>query len=259
MQVVGNGFLARYLRPISDRFPEVLAVAAGVSAAADTAQAGFDREVALVHRLIDVCRADGRKLLFFSTAATGMYSIPGPLGTEDGPVRPSTAYGRHKLALEAVLADSGVDHLVLRLGHVVGHRQPPHQLVPSMVRQVLSGEVTLYRGARRDLIDVLDVVTVVDHLLAAGVNGTVVNVVSGVQNRIEDIVDRIERLAGTRAVRRYGELCQTQLVSTERLVSLVPAVAGMGFDERYFERVLDAYVPGYLLAARSAEVAPAVG
>lgn len=242
MDIVGNGFLARNLEPISAAHPRVVVAAAGVSAATGTAEAEFAREAEFVYGLVRRCARQDRKLLFFSTASTGMYSVPGEAGREDGPVFPATPYGRHKLALEGVLAAASIDYLVLRLGHVVGPEQPAHQLLPAMVAQVRSGLVRLHRGAQRDLIDVADVVTIADRLLAIGANRTVVNVASGVPVPIDDIIDHIEARLGLRAVREYVKDAHNQPVSTAKLRRLVPDTAAMGFSEGYYRRVLDRYV-----------------
>jgi nucleoside-diphosphate-sugar epimerase len=245
MDVIGRGFLAANLSPIAGAHPAVVAMAAGVSAAGGTSQEAFAREAALLYRLIHRCARAGERLVFFSTASTGMYSVPGEPGHEDAPVFPATPYGRHKLALEAVLKASPVDYLVLRLGHVVGPAQPAHQLLPSMVRQVESGTVRLFRGARRDLIDIVDVVTIVDRLLATDIRRAVVNVASGAAPRIDEIVDHLELLLGVTAVREYTDAIGNQRVSTERLRALVPDVDRMGFDREYYRRLLNRYVPTY--------------
>ncbi|UKY51778.1 NAD-dependent epimerase/dehydratase family protein [Streptomyces inhibens] len=245
MEIVGQGFLARNLRPIASAHSGVVVAAAGVSAAGGTSEEAFAREAGLLYELIHRCKEKGHRLVFFSTASTGMYSTPGEPGREDGPVFPATPYGRHKLALEAVLAASAVDYLILRLGHVVGAAQPPHQLLPAMVRQVMSGRVRLFRGARRDLIDIDDVVTIVDRLLATGVNRTVVNVLSGAAPQIDEIIDDIEAILGRSTQRTYTATGGNQQVSTVRLRRLVGDVAGMGFDKDYYRRVLAKYVPSY--------------
>lgn len=249
MDIVGRGFLAANLRQIAPAHPGVVVAAAGVSAASGVSEEAFAREARLLYELIHRCTDSGERLVFFSTASTGMYSVPGRPGREDGPVFPATPYGRHKLALEAALTSSRAHYLILRLGHVVGPAQPPHQLLPSMVRQVESGLVQLFRGARRDLIDIADVVTIVDRLLAAGVDRTVVNVASGTAPRIDQIVDRIELVLGREAVRTYSGTVGGQGVSTERLRRLVPDVALMGFDEDYHRQLLDRYVPCYVTRA----------
>lgn len=244
VDIIGHGFLAGHLRGIAGAHPDVVVIAAGVSAASWTSAEQFDREAALLASVLDRCRETGERLVFFSTASTGMYGAPGGCGREDEPVEPRTPYGRHKLGLEQRIRESTVDHLVLRLAHVAGPDQPPHQLLPSLASQVLAGEVRLHRGARRDVIDVADVVAVVDRLLTAAVSRAVVNVATGYAVPVEDLVTGIEARLGTRARRIVVDTPpMNHLVSIGKLRRLVPAVAAMGFGPHYYEHVLDRYVP----------------
>lgn len=241
---MGSGFLAGNLATLATSHPGVVVAAFGVSVASGIPEADFAREATRLYDLISRCERQGEKLVFFSTASAAMYSVPGEAGTEDGPVFPTTAYGRHNLALEAVLAASRIDHLVLRLAHVVGPAQHANMLVPSLVRQIRSGAVRLYRGAWRDLIDVADVVTVVDRLLAAGVSRTVVNVASGTAVPVERLVDHLEAELGVRAEREYASVVANQPVSVARLHSLVPEIARIGRDD-YYRQVLSKYLWEY--------------
>jgi NDP-hexose 4-ketoreductase len=246
MEIVGNGFLAHNLRPVADAHPGVVVLAAGVSAASNTSQEQFAREGALLRDTIARCRADSTKLLFFSTASTGMYGAPGCRGREDEPVLPCSPYGQHKLSLEAVVRQSAVDHLVLRLGHVAGPRQPPHQLLPSLARQIRRGSIRVHRTAHRDLIDIAHVTKAVAWLLSAGVSGEVVNVASGFAVPVEAIVSHIEARFGRPASREYVDGAGNHDISTEKLLRLAPEAAGMGFGPDYYKNVLDKYVDQYL-------------
>ncbi|MFF4585017.1 NAD-dependent epimerase/dehydratase family protein [Streptomyces sp. NPDC001388] len=245
MKIVGTGFLAGALAPLEGAFPDVVAVAAGVSGTGDIPGRAYAREAELVHRLLRECLREGRKLLFLSTASAAMYSDPHEPGRESGPVFPVNAYGRHKLGLEAVVAASGADHLILRLSHVVGPGQPPHQLLPALVRQLRSGRVRVHRGAWRDLVDVADVVTAVDRLVARGTSRTVVNVASGAAVPVELIVDHLAAGLGVSAVREYADRPQPHRVCVDRLHRLVPELASRPADEEYARRVLDAHLPAY--------------
>ncbi|MEU4349615.1 NAD-dependent epimerase/dehydratase family protein [Streptomyces sp. NPDC023838] len=242
MDVIGTGFLAGHLSTIADAHPGVVVAAAGVSAAQHTSAASFRRETALVDDLVRRCARSGERLVFFSTASSGLYTRPGQPGTEDGPVWPTTPYGRHKHALEQRLAASGIDCLTLRLGHVVGPDQPPHQLLPALTAQVRSGRVRIFPGSRRDLIDVTDVVTIIDALLCAGTSRTTVNVASGCAVPIERIVRHIEARLGTAAHWDHGSPAVTQDISTAKLRGLVPRVDHMAFGPDYYRRVLDKYL-----------------
>ncbi|GGO97764.1 NAD-dependent epimerase/dehydratase family protein [Wenjunlia tyrosinilytica] len=257
MQIIGNGFLGHNLADaFAERFPEVTAFAAGVSSTAGTASADFDREAHLLYEVLRKCREEHRSLLFFSTASAAMYGASaavygasGTSGIEDGPVQPPSVYGRHKLALESVVRSSGVEHLILRLSHVVGRHQRSHQLLPALVHQVMTGAVTVHQGAHRDLLDVRDLVHAVGRLLDDGVRGRVVNVASGAPQPVEAIVDGIERRLGARAqrVNRPGPTAVTR-ASTRRLRLLVPDLDTGRTPAEYLDRVLDAYLPSYASA-----------
>jgi nucleoside-diphosphate-sugar epimerase len=246
MEIIGHGFLARHLTGIAAAHPGVVILAAGVSAASGTPAAEFDREAALLERVIARCVASGERLVFFSTASTGMYGAMGR-GAEDEAVDPCTPYGHHKWRLEQAVRDCGAEHLIVRLAHVAGPGQPPHQLLPALLSQVLGGEVRLRDGARRDIIDIVDAVAILDRLLSAGISGDVVNIATGWAIPVERIVDRIEASLppGRRAARRtlIATPPLNHLVSTDKLRRLVPETADMGFGEHYYEAVIDRYIP----------------
>jgi nucleoside-diphosphate-sugar epimerase len=245
MDVVGDGFLASHLREhFGDRYPRVTAAAAGVTRTTSATPAEFDREAKLVYGLLRRCRVEKRMLVFFSTASFAMYGTGDEPALETGPLYPPAAYGRHKLALEACVRASGVDHLILRLSHVVGRHRQRHQLLPSLVDQVLGGTVTVYRGARRDLLDAGDFCYVLDRLLGDGHRDLVLNVASGVPQPIEQVVDGVERRLGTRAkrLRMPGHAWHTH-PSIDRLCALLPEFRRERVGPDYLDRVLDAHLP----------------
>ncbi|WP_327371092.1 NAD-dependent epimerase/dehydratase family protein [Streptomyces sp. NBC_01217] len=242
MDIVGTGFLARSLRPLAGRHPGIVALAAGESRTSGASDVDYAREAALLRDVAKQCAADGQRLLFFSTAATGLYGLAEGPGREDTPVTPASPYGAHKLALEEQLRDSGVDYLILRLAHLVGPHGRHHQLIPTLVRQVRAGEVALHRGAARDLIGVRDMLTITDRLLAAGVRADTVNVASGFAAPVEDIVDHLAHALRLVPRKKYVDTGVGYAISTEKLHALVPHVADLGFDSDYYRRVLNDFI-----------------
>ncbi|MGW0555418.1 hypothetical protein ACWDZ6_14585 [Streptomyces sp. NPDC002926] len=76
MDIAGTGFLARNLRPPVGRYPDTVALAAGVSRASGTSDAYVTREAAPPREVAKRCVAGGQRLLFLPTAAAGMYGPP---------------------------------------------------------------------------------------------------------------------------------------------------------------------------------------
>ncbi|WP_067499013.1 NAD(P)-dependent oxidoreductase [Actinoplanes sp. TFC3] len=191
MDIVGNGFLARNLAGLAGRHRGVVAIAAGASSTAATGPE-LDREADLVAAVVRECRQDRRTVIFFSTASHALYGSTRSPARENGPVCPASAFGRHKLRIEHLIAGSGVAWLILRLSHAAGPYQRSHQFFPAMVHAVQSGSVLVHRHAARDLIDVADVVRVVDALVQAGVSGEVINIATGRPYPVLDVVAALE-------------------------------------------------------------------
>ena len=93
--------------------------------------------------------------------------------------------------------DSGARYLVLRLPNIVGPGGHPHQLIPSLVAQVLDGSVVTMTDATRDLLDVEDLVSTVAALLRRGVYNRILNVASGVSTPVSRLVEVIAGVLGT--------------------------------------------------------------
>ncbi|MFD7028395.1 NAD-dependent epimerase/dehydratase family protein [Streptomyces sp. NPDC059917] len=245
MEIVGNGFIARNLAGVGERHPHATVLAAGVSSTSVLAEAEFAREAALVEEVTHRCRADGRLVVFLSSASHALYDTGDTAMAEDVELSPTSPYGRQKLRLEHIVAESGAPWLILRVSHAMGRWQRPHQLLPAFVQQVRSGSVRLYQGAHRDLIDAADVTRVVDGLLAQDVDNEVVNVASGRPLPIEAVIHGIEKRLGLSARHEIvdGPVSLTR-VSVEKLCKLLPEMRSVT-DADYLDRMLDRYVPYY--------------
>jgi nucleoside-diphosphate-sugar epimerase len=242
MQIVGSGLIARGFERFRDDFPDALLYASGVSRSTGAGQPEFQREADLLYAALRKCRADGRRIVYFSTASVHLYGRSESLGEEDRPIEPCTAYGRHKAAMEMVIRMSGADHLILRLSEVVGAGQRGHQLLPSLAGQVAEGRVTVYRGAWRDIIDVDDVASIAAELLAAGITRETLNVASGHSVSAEDIVDHLARLSARAIERDYvdtpADRCR---ISTAKLSRSLPAGSVDRFSPTYYRSVIEKY------------------
>ncbi|THA82870.1 NAD-dependent epimerase/dehydratase family protein [Streptomyces sp. A0592] len=247
MEIIGNGFLARHLAPLSAGHPKVTVLAAGVPTH-PLPDAEHRREAALVEDAVRDCLRRDRMLVFFSTVS--MYGGPGGAGDEDGPEVASTRYGQHKLDLERLVKASGVRHLVLRLGYVLGPDEPGFRLLTALVTQVLAGRVRVQRGARRDMVHVADFTTVVDALLRTGVCDETVNVASGDCVEVADVVRHLERRLGVTAQWQVTDDSIEHCPSVRKLRRLVPGLERLGFGPGYHRSAIDRY----LAATRPADV-----
>jgi len=129
-----------------------------------------------------------RTLVYFGTCA--VYD----------PEAQHSSYVTHKKAMEAIVAKQA-RHLILRLPNVVGRTPNPHTLLNYLYARISRSErITIWENARRNLIDVDDVVRIAEWLLNEGDTSGIVNVAAPFDYSIAEIVAEFERILGKPAV-----------------------------------------------------------
>jgi UDP-glucose 4-epimerase len=153
-------------------------------------------------------------------------------------MRPASPYAVSKLASEyyvhAVGALWKIESVVLRIFNAYGARQPlppSHApVIPRFLRQAFTGgSIVIFENGRqsRDFVYIDDVVrALVTAATASGVNQRVINIGSGVEVTINELVDEIERVLGKRVHRITN---QDEAGGVSRLVADV-SLAGKLLD-----------------------------
>ena len=153
----------------------------------------------------------GARLLLVSSAeAYGVIPEHQQPISEDRPLRPTNPYASSKAAAEMAAlqaGSSGAEVVVARSFNHTGPGQDLRFALPSFARQlaaIRAGEAEpLLRvgnlSARRDMLDVRDVVRAYIRLVEAGEPGGVYNVCSGQAHSMAEAVDELVDLSGTRA------------------------------------------------------------
>jgi UDP-glucose 4-epimerase len=174
---------------------------------------GFDAEVNVVGSVntLEAARAAGAHLVFASTGGAIYGSVAEP-ADEGSALLPVSAYGLAKRSAE-VYVDGwnrifGTRHVVLRFANVYGPRQSAALeggVVAIFLERLSAGEPTTIFGdgsITRDFVHVDDVVSAL--LLAAGHEGGVFNVGTGVETTIAELHALCERAVGVDAPPAYG-------------------------------------------------------
>lgn len=144
--VVGNGMLAKAFSGFCDD-DRVLIFASGVSNSLETDGGAFDREKS---QLLKTRQAHSDKLfVYFGTCS--VYDLD----------RRETPYVAHKLELEAVLEQSGMPWMVLRLPLAIGPGQSGQTLAPFLYQRISQGApFEIWKDATRYPVDVADVLRI---------------------------------------------------------------------------------------------------
>ncbi len=237
-EVVGSGMLARAFASAAATLPGVIVCAAGVSDSACADPAQFARERDLVGRLVARARDAGTVLIYLSGAP--VYGDSAGIRRESDPLRPRTPYGRHKVAMEELVAAASERWMILRLPNVVGPGGNPRQLVPWLVAGALAGTLAVQEEATRDIIDVADVVDICAGLLARGAENQVLNVASGRSSPVWWLGERVSKALGATATVRREPGGIPQRFSVVRLSDALPRRT-LPFPEDYHAEVIRRY------------------
>jgi GDP-4-dehydro-6-deoxy-D-mannose reductase len=162
-------------------------------------------------RIASALPKGARLLLVGSAEAYGSVPEPEQPIREDRPLRPCNPYAASKAAAEMAALQAGesggIQVVVARSFNHTGPGQDARFALASFARQLAiiragGAEPVLHVGnlsARRDLLDVRDVVRAYVRLMTSGEAGGVYNVCSGSARSMREAVDELVDLSGTRA------------------------------------------------------------
>jgi len=151
-----------------------------------------------------------KRVILASSGATYGHQDNQPV-REDALMRPDSPYAVSKLSSEYYLHSIGalwkIETVVLRVFNAYGPRQslpPSHApVIPLFLKRVQSGGSVVMFGGGKQTRDFVYVSDVVDALAAAAtaerVNRAIVNIGSGLEVSIAQLVERIERVTGREA------------------------------------------------------------
>lgn len=182
-----------------------LAAIAGVRASwGSSFEAYLRANVLLTQRLLESCRrAPSLRKLVYASSSSVYGGGDGGVSHEQSPTRPISPYGLTKLAGEQLCYmyhhEYGIPYTALRYFTVYGPRQRPDMGFHRFMRAALLGEpIPLYGDGTqtRDFTYVGDLVQANVAAMSYGKHGTAVNV-GGVETAsVNDVLARIEQLAG---------------------------------------------------------------
>jgi nucleoside-diphosphate-sugar epimerase len=227
--IVGNGMIASEVKrswPTSSGF---VIFASGVSDSSCIDAREFDREKALLSREINQL-SESQALVYFSSC-----SIYDPSLSEKSP------YVRHKQDMESMVKTC-VSYQIFRLPQVIGYNKAGKTLVSYFHELIVTGqEMSIQRNARRNLIDVVDVVKLASFI---AINKISPNATVNIASTRYDLASYVVKLLGCatniKPITRYVDGGSSYKIDT-KVVKKVSKMAGVVFDDYYLPRVINNY------------------
>lgn len=147
-------------------------------------------------RLITSLLPNINKLIFLSTL--DVYGYDNPI-TEESLIEPFSLYGHSKLYCEKLISawatQKGLNHQILRIGHVYGPGEEKYQkIIPLIMRRLISGEpIQAYGDGNeiRSFIFIKDVVNAILDSLKLDNSVGIINIVGQEQIKIRELIDKL--------------------------------------------------------------------
>jgi nucleoside-diphosphate-sugar epimerase len=226
--IIGSGLLARAFASAYAGRSDVCVYAAGVSNSGCTDTREFVREQQRIGDALSQYR-HAEAFVYFGTCS--VYD----------PEISNTPYVQHKLAVER-LVHAHSRHIVLRLPQVAGQTPNPHTLLNYLYARISRSEAfNLWRNARRNIIDVDDVVPIAQQLIANDeVRRATINIANSASYSMAEIVDAMADVVGKRAIFEIEDRGSNYLIEITAMQSAL-AESGVEFGENYLRKVIAKY------------------
>jgi nucleoside-diphosphate-sugar epimerase len=223
--IIGSGLLARAFGPPYSGRSDICIYAAGVSNSSCEDPHEFLRER----------RRVGEALSQSPHVAVFVYF--GTCSAQD-PEISNRPYVQHKLAMEEMVR-AHPRHVVLRLPQIAGKTPNPHTLLNYLYARISRSEAfNIWGGAKRNIIDVDDVVSIARQLLANdSVRNTTVNIANPVNYSMAEIVEAMAGVVGKRPIFKVIQRGSDYSIDTGAMRSAL-AESGVEFGENYLRKVI---------------------
>ena len=226
--VIGNGLMAQaFYRHMND--DNILIFASGVSSSKFCTAYDCAREEALLRKSLDKC---GDKILFvyFSSCSIASSNLV------------SDIYHTHKKKMEEIIQMNAKRYAIFRLPNVVGSVVNLDTLFYYLVDKVKKQEAfELWSGAKRNIIDIDDVVNIVNNIIDDNI---FINEITNVANlndvTVDEIVYEIAKHLGADVKYSKIEYNDNYFIDTTKVHPIIDRL-GLNFNVNYLERVVKKY------------------
>ena len=226
--VIGNGLMAQaFYRYMND--DDIFIFASGVSSSKFCTAYDCAREEALLRKSLDKC---GDKILFvyFSSCSIASSNLV------------SDIYHTHKKKMEEIIQMNAKRYAIFRLPNVVGSVVNLDTLFYYLVDKVKRQEAfELWSGAKRNIIDIDDVVNMVNNIIDDNI---FINEITNVANlndvTVDEIVYEIAKHLGADVKYSKIEYNDNYFIDTTKVHPLFDRL-GLNFNANYLERIVKKY------------------
>lgn len=182
----GNGLLGQAFKKYQDNL-DVIIYAKGVSNSQCKDNKEFERDYDELLSTLE--NNQNKKIIYFSSCSILDTTLL------------STPYVQHKINIENLIKKIHKNYLIIRLPQIAGYTNNTNTILNYIHNNIINNnKFVLWKNAKRNIIDVKDIVTIVDQIIIANFYNTTINVANKYSHSMLDIVGVFEKLLNKKAI-----------------------------------------------------------
>lgn len=225
--IVGHGLVAQAFSRYKDS-EEILIFASGVSQSKTLDQKQFKREKDLLTSTI--AHNPRMTIVYFSTCS--VYD----------PEERGSAYVKHKLEMEKVVAQHSSNYHIFRLSNLVGKTNNPFTIMNYLSNSITTNQYfQVWKNAERNIIDIDDVVYFVNYFVDTGTcKNEIVNIANIFNYTVPEIVEELRQVHQATSKCEFIDKGTSFCINLEILNQFFPDLESI-FNKNYLRQVTQKY------------------
>lgn len=225
--VIGNGMIAKRFSDYAED-NSVLIFASGVSHSGLNDPGVFKRESEMLSEAIK--NNFEKKLVYFSTCS--IYD----------PSMKKSPYVLHKLEMEKLIKNAGINYTIFRVSNPVGNTDNAHTVLNYFVEHIREKkEFSIWKYASRNIIDLDDIYLICHYILSNNLfKDHKVNIANPVNYSVIYIVQAIEKHFGIEGNYQLADKGNSPLIDTS-VIQPIFSKLKINFNNAYLSGVLQKY------------------
>ena len=127
-------------------------------------------------------------------------------------------YVLHKLKMEQIIINKASNYLILRVSNAVGKGGNPNLLMNYIYSSILNKKkITIHKNAKRNLIDVEDVVKISHNIISNNIKNKIINIAFKENIAIENLVNNFEKILKTKTEKEYIEIGESYSIDIQNI------------------------------------------
>lgn len=227
--IYGNGLIAKSFIKYTKK-KKIIFFASGVSNSKETSKSEYKKEIVILKKVL-LNKKDNQLFIYFSSCSIF------------DPSKQNSSYVKHKIKIENIIRKFD-NYYIFRLPTVIGRSSNNSTLINNLVHKLNNKKkIKILLGAKRNIIDISDVVKLVDLILMKNKDkNKTINIANKYNNKIEDIILYLSKVLNKSPIFEFKKsLIRSSYSINTNYIKKYVLLLNIKFNKNYYKEVINKY------------------